>query len=154
MEKLDMAQKCSILRLQNLGSLGPEAWVLAGSAPGCACVLHRLRLFTYFCSPFCSLLPPAKEVCEGYVFTHVCLSTGGEYVSRYLPGQVHPPSRYTPEHVHPPAGTPPGQAHPPRQVPNRQVHPPLVRYTHRAGTPPGQVHHPDRYTTPWQVSPG
>ena len=23
------------------------------------------------------LLPPAKEVCEGYVFTRVCLSTGG-----------------------------------------------------------------------------
>ena len=23
------------------------------------------------------LLPPAKEVCEGYVFTGVCLSTGG-----------------------------------------------------------------------------
>ena len=22
-------------------------------------------------------LPPAKEVCEGYVFTRVCLSTGG-----------------------------------------------------------------------------
>ena len=24
------------------------------------------------------LLPPANEVCEGYVFTRVCLSTGGE----------------------------------------------------------------------------
>ena len=24
------------------------------------------------------LLPPANEVCEGYVFTGVCLSTGGE----------------------------------------------------------------------------
>ena len=23
------------------------------------------------------LLPPANEVCKGYVFTHVCLSTGG-----------------------------------------------------------------------------
>ena len=23
------------------------------------------------------LLPPANEVCEGYVFTSVCLSTGG-----------------------------------------------------------------------------
>ena len=23
------------------------------------------------------LLPPTKEVCEGYVFTRVCLSTGG-----------------------------------------------------------------------------
>ena len=26
---------------------------------------------------FTSLLPPANEVCEGYVFTGVCLSTGG-----------------------------------------------------------------------------
>ena len=25
----------------------------------------------------CKLLPPAKEVCEGYAFTGVCLSTGG-----------------------------------------------------------------------------
>ena len=24
-----------------------------------------------------SLLPPANEVCKGYVFTGVCLSTGG-----------------------------------------------------------------------------
>ena len=28
----------------------------------------------YFLEPF---LPPANEVCEGYVFTGVCLSTGG-----------------------------------------------------------------------------
>ena len=27
------------------------------------------------------LLPPANEVCEGYVFTGVCLSTGGILVS-------------------------------------------------------------------------
>ena len=25
----------------------------------------------------CELLPAANEVCEGYVFTDVCLSTGG-----------------------------------------------------------------------------
>ena len=48
------------------------------------------------------LLPPANEVCEGYVFTCVCLST---------PWQVHPPGRYTPC-----AGTPLGQVHPPGQV--------------------------------------
>ena len=34
-------------------------------------------------------LPPAKEVCEGYVFTGVCLSTGGVY-------QPHSPGRHTP----------------------------------------------------------
>ena len=28
-------------------------------------------------------LPPANEVCEGYVFTGVCLSTGGR---AWLPG--------------------------------------------------------------------
>ena len=30
--------------------------------------------FEFFLLPF---LPPANEVCEGYVFTGVCLSTGG-----------------------------------------------------------------------------
>ena len=40
------------------------------------------------------LLPPANEVCEGYVFTGVCLSRG-ECLGRYSPGQI-PPGRYTP----------------------------------------------------------
>ena len=56
---------------------------------------------------------PANEVCEGYVFTGVCLSTEG------VPGQV-PPGRYTPTL---------GQVHPPTLG---QVYP-----NHRAGTPPG-----------------
>ena len=50
-------------------------------------------------------LPPANEVCKGYVFTPVCqsfCSHGGEYLGRYTPGQVHPSGRYTPM-----AGTPP-----------------------------------------------
>ena len=43
------------------------------------------RLFTIvyrrFVCAFVRLLPPANEVCEGYVFTGVCLSTlGGTYV--------------------------------------------------------------------------
>ena len=35
--------------------------------------------FYYIHSIWCSatFLPPANEVCEGYVFTGVCLSTGG-----------------------------------------------------------------------------
>ena len=52
------------------------------------------------------LLPPANEVCEGYIFTGVCLSTGG--VSAPLHAGIHslpcPPgpntplrSRYSPE---------------------------------------------------------
>ena len=57
------------------------------------------------------LLPPTNDVCEGYVFTGVDLSTGG------VPGQVHP-GRYTPW-----AGTPSGRYAP----------------SPRAGTPPGQV---------------
>ena len=40
------------------------------------------------------LLPPANEVCEGYVFTRVCLSMGDG--GRYPPQKVHPPGRYTP----------------------------------------------------------
>ena len=64
------------------------------------------------------LLPPANEVCEGYVFTPVCrsfCSQGGVQVQ-----------------VHPQAGTPPlGQVHPPghsacwNTVNNRAVRIPL-----------------------------
>ena len=52
-------------------------------------------------------LPPANQVCEGYVFTGVCLSTGG-----CLP------------HTHPgPEADPPRQAPPsPRQTPPCPVH--------------------------------
>ena len=45
------------------------------------------------------LLPPANEVCEGYVFTRACHSAhGGEYLGRYPPGSGTPP----PDQVHPP----------------------------------------------------
>ena len=37
---------------------------------------------------FAEYLPPANEVCEGYVFTGVCLSTGGGYLSRGVCVQV------------------------------------------------------------------
>ena len=55
-----------------------------------------------------TLLPPANEVCEGYVFTRVCLSTGGgsTWAGTPLLG------RYTPGQVPPRAGTPSGQVHP------------------------------------------
>ena len=52
---------------------------------------------------------------EVYVFTSVCLSTGGEYLTRYTPR-----TRYNP----PGPGTPPDQVHPPDQV-----QPPGTRYT-------------------------
>ena len=35
---------------------------------------------------FYALLPPANEVCEGYVFTGVCLSTWGGHAWFYLGG--------------------------------------------------------------------
>ena len=57
----------------------------------------------------------------------VILSTGGEYLTRYPPDQVHPPR----------PGTPPGPVHP-----LDQVHPP------GPGTPPGQVQPPPPGTPP------
>ena len=91
------------------------------------------------------LLPPANEVCEGYVFTGVCLSTGGStWAGTPPPGQVHPPGRlhplgrYTPQ-----AGTSPRQVHLPAGTPTPppgRYKPPLGRYTPQAGTPPATVH--------------
>ena len=72
------------------------------------------------------LLSPANEVCEGYVFTGVCLQEGKTWAG--TPPQVHPLGRYTPQ-----AGTPP-----------RQVHPP-GRYTPQAGTPTLAGTPPGRY---------
>ena len=40
-------------------------------------------------------LSPANEVREGYVFTDVCLSTGGEPQGQTSPGQT-PPGRHQP----------------------------------------------------------
>ena len=67
-----------------------------------------------------------QQSCEGYVFTGVCLSTGG------VPDQVHPLGA-----DHCPGSRPPWSRHPPDQV-----HPPRSRH------PPDQVHpHPrTRYT--------
>ena len=93
------------------------------------------------------LLPPANEVCEGYVFTGVCLSTGGGDSTcagtppRSAPGRYTP----TPQQVHPQtstpllAGTPPGRYPPPRQVPPG-------RYTPQQVHPPGQFPPQGRYT--------
>ena len=72
----------------------------------------------YFRSPCYRL----QRSCEGYVFTGVCLSTGGEYLGRYPPrpgapqGQIPPGTRYTPQ----------DQVHP-----RDQVHPPGRRLTLR-----------------------
>ena len=69
------------------------------------------------------LLPPVNEVCEGYVFTRVCLSTGG------VPGQV-PPGQVSPQAGTPQAGTPLGQVHPQGPgTPPQAGAPPGTRYT-------------------------
>ena len=79
-------------------------------------------------------LPPANEVCEGYVFTPVCQSFcswgGGTWAGTLPPGQVpprqvHPPGRYTPSARY----TPSGQVHP------RHVHPQqcMLGYGQQAG---------------------
>ena len=103
------------------------------------------EVYTYFNT----YLPPANEVCEGYVFTPVCqsfCSQGGEYLGRYPPGtrypsdQVHPPW----DQVHPLQD----QVHPlrTRYTPQDQVHPPGTRYTPLGpGTPPPQAVHAGRY---------
>ena len=83
------------------------------------------------------LLPPANEVCVGYVFTLVCLFRGGSTWAVTPSRTGTPPGRYTPGRFIPWAGTPPG------------------RYTPWAGTPPGQVHLLGRYTPPppWAGTP-
>ena len=96
-----------------------------------ACVLYHLYdlRFTWCdtCQPLkgqhcisaflIHLLPPANEVCEGYVFTGACLSTRGVYTpppGRYIP---LPLGRYTPQQIHPPRQVHlPGQVHPPPTV--------------------------------------
>ena len=108
----------------------------------------------------CPYLLNANGVCEGYVFTHVCLSTGleGEYLGRYTPEQVHPRTKYT--HPRTRYTHPPDQVHTP---PLDQVHThPRTRYTHAPGpgtpsgpdAPPDQVPpRPGTHTSPDQVNP-
>ena len=83
------------------------------------------------------LLPPANEVCEGYVFTDVCLSMGG--CGSHPPGR-HPLGRY------PPWQTPPG-----RHTPTRQTHTPEQTNTPGQTRTPGQT--PPRQTPPRQTPP-
>ena len=77
----------------------------------------NLTVFSHYFPLFSVFLPPANQVCEGNVFTGVCLSTGGVChiacwktpphadtplpLGRHQTGQTPPPGR------HPPAKTPP-----------------------------------------------
>ena len=58
------------------------------------------------------LLLPANEVCEGYVFTSVCLSTGGVCPIAFW----DTPPRKTPGQAPPRAGTPLGRIPPGRHT--------------------------------------
>ena len=91
-----------------------------------------------------------QRSCEGYVFTGVCLSTGG---GGRVPDQVHPRrSRHTP-----PRGA---DTHPPGSRPLRVSTPPGARYTPRTRYTPGTRYTPQGAdppgpgTAPWdQVYP-
>ena len=87
--------------------------------PACKTVLMDISSLRYvyhftFHVQICALLPPANEVWGKVIFLHlsVILFTGGEYLGRYTPQQVHPLGRCTLGQVHP-----------------------LGRYTPQAGTP-------------------
>ena len=56
-------------------------------------------------SKICTLfLQPANEVCEGYVFTGVCLSTGGVHAMHAPPSMHAPEHACTPGHARAPSG--------------------------------------------------
>ena len=114
-------------------------------------VIPYQPLFSVLCL-WLVFLPPLNKVCEGYVFTGVCLSVhrGG------VPWQVPPQVGTSPWQVHHPGQgtltgryTSPGRYPPGRyttlgRVPSIQVHPP-GRYT-PGRVLPRQVHPPGRYT--------
>ena len=61
-----------------------------------------------------------QRSCEGYVFTPVCLSTGGglpQHMLGYPPGAGTPQSRHPPGTRHPQSRHPPGTKHPQEQAP-------------------------------------
>ena len=76
------------------------------------CVLDKvIRISQMFRSVNRRLLPPANEVCEGYVFTHVCHS-----VHRGVSASVHAVKTLTP----PWSRYPPGNRHTPQSI---HIHP-------------------------------
>ena len=97
------------------------------------------------------ILPFANEVCEGSVFTRVCLSTGGGGVSTWAgtPQAGTPPGRYTTQVGTPPWAGTPGQVHP-HWAGTPKVGTPSGRYT-PCPPPPLWAGTPPRRYTPRQV---
>ena len=100
-----------------------------------------IRVFPYYTKLVLLILSqPGNEVCEGYVFTSVCLSTGGQSTWAGTPAQDQvqlPRTRYTPQdQVHPLwARYPPGPGPPgPGTTPRTRYNPP------GPGTPPSREH--------------
>ena len=97
-------------------------------------LLLRISLEPF--SAITSLLPPPNEVCEGYVFTGVCLSTGSV---------ADTPWADTPRQTPLQADTPPPGRHPL----GRSTPPPLGQTPHhRADHPPLGRHPPCRRLKP------
>ena len=85
----------------------------------------------------------ANVVCEGYVFTGVCLSTGGTPAGRPIPLQGDPP-----------AGRPPGRRPPTGRLPRRET--PLEGGNPPKEAPPGRRPPPygyccERYASYWNA---
>ena len=89
-----------------------------------------------------------QRSCEGYVFTGVCLSTGGGGVSASVhAGIPHPPREQTPPGCRHPTGAdmPPGSRHPPgSRPPLGGADTPRSRHPPGANTPHGSRHPPKR----------
>ena len=105
----------------------------------CECETGSANTTTY--------LPPANVVCEGYVFTGVCLSTGGCLPQCML--GCHTPPKQTPLSRHPsPEGRHPSPEgrHPREQTPPpRSRQPPLEADTPLGSRPPSPTKHAGRY---------
>ena len=85
-----------------------------------------------------------QRSCEGYVFTGVCLSTGGVGVSASVHAGI-PLLEQTPPSRHPPRETPPRTRHPPSRPPSQEQTPPRPDTPPQSRTPREQTPPPPRY---------
>ena len=100
------------------------------------------------------LLPPANEVCEGYVFTPVCHSVhrGGVCLSACwdTPPRADTPQEQTPQSRHPWEQTSPQEQTPPgRRHPGANTPPSHVVHAGRYGQQAGGTHPTGMHTCFW-----